>query len=169
MAKSAAERKRISRERAKREDIISAKPDDDVFRMPFFEFFNRRTDGFSDWSMHFDMAGLEAPEIKDDSDPKSLLGDLEQYELYKGYKRSVGRAEIMLSALLDATGELARIINDYKRSEITERVHEIEALDLSDPEVRKKALADMLRLQRMLEQLDKQVRWTFPQWRTSRE
>lgn len=169
MAKSAAERKRISRERARREVIISAKPDEDVFRAPFFEFFKWRTDGSSDWSMYFDMAGLEAPEIVDDSDPKSLLGDLEQYELYKGYERSIGRAEIMLAALLDATGELARIINDYKRREIGERIQELEALDLSDPETRKKVLADMVRFQKMLDQLDKEVRWTFPQWRTSHQ
>lgn len=169
MAKSAAERKRISRERAKREVIISAKPDDHIFDAPFFEFFKHRTDGFSDWCMYFDMAGVNAPTIEDDSDPKSLMGDLEQYDVYRGYKRSIGRAEIMLAALLDAAGELARIINDYKRREIGERIREIEASDLSGADARKEALARMVRFQKMLDQLDKEVRWTFPQWRTNHQ
>jgi len=165
MAKSAAERKRISRAKAKREGIISAKPDNDTFRTPFFEFFNQRTEGFSDWAMYFDMAGLEAPEIEDDSDPKSLLGNLEQYDPYRGYNRSIGRAEIMLAALLDAAGELARIINDYKRKEVADRMREIEESNLSDADTRKKAFSEMMRFQKMLDQLDKQVRWSFPQWK----
>lgn len=167
MAKSVAERKRDSRARAKREAILSAKPGADVFQTPFFEFFSHRTSGFSDWCMYFDLAGIEAPEINDDSDPKSLIGDLEQYDPYRGYKRSIGRAEIMVSALLDAAGELARMINSYKRDEIDKRMKEVEASDLFDPGTRKNALAKMVRLQQMLDQLDKEVRWPLVQWRTS--
>ena len=75
----------------------------------------------------------------------------------------------MVGCLIDAASQLADIINKYKRKEISDRMQEVEASDLSDPDVRKKALADMVRLQKMTEHLDKQVRWTFPQWKVTGE
>jgi hypothetical protein len=72
-----------------------------------------------------------------------------------------------LSKVIDAASQLATGINSYKRKEITDRIHEIETSDLSDPKTRKQALADIVRLKTMLGQLDKQVRWTFPQWRVT--
>jgi len=144
---------------------MAAKPDAETFRAPFFQFFTEQTEGASNWVQYFDLAGLEAPEITDDSDPKSLMGQLEEYEPYKGYERSIGRAEIMLAALLDSAGELASIINRYKQKEITDRIHEIETQELSKPETRKKAISNLVRLSKMRDKLDKKVRWTFPQWK----
>lgn len=167
--KSPAEYQREYRERKRLADIANAKPDSEIFRKPFFEFFKERTDGFSDWTMYFDMAGLTAPEINDDSDPTSLYGKLEGYNSYEGYRRSIGRAEVMMSAMLDGAAELAGIINDYKQKEINDRIAEIEQSDLSNPMARKRALADIVRLKKMLDRLDKPVRWTFPQWRVTGE
>ena len=77
MAKSAVERKRASRQKAKREAVMAAKPDAETFRAPFFQFFTEQTEGASNWFSILISPALEAPEITDDSDPKSLMGQLE--------------------------------------------------------------------------------------------
>ena len=67
---------------------------------------------------------------------------------------------MLASALL-----LAHIVNDYKSGELRARIAEIEQSDLSDPEARRSALADIVRLQKMLDQLSKQVRRALPEWK----
>lgn len=44
-------------------------------------------------------------------------------------------------------------------------VTEIEQADLPDPAARKAAMAEVVRLNKLLDQLAKPVRWSFPQWR----
>ena len=75
----------------------------------------------------------------------------------------------MVGCLIDAASELARIINEYKRNQITSRLREIENADLSDPGVKKAALTEVVRLQKMVDHLDKRVRWSFPQWKLADE
>ena len=87
----------------------------------------------------------------------------------KRKQRKKEKAEIMVGQLIDAAASLARIVNDYKRDEIDVRIAEIEQSDLSTPDAKKKAFADMARLKKMRDQLDKQVRWTFPQWKVTGE
>ena len=82
-------------------------------------------------------------------------------------RRSLGRAEMMITALNEAAENLAFYVNKYKRTEIKARLAEIEASDLSDPETKRAALKNAARLNKMLEQLDKQVRLTFPQWKVT--
>jgi predicted XRE-type DNA-binding protein len=74
-----------------------------------------------------------------------------------------------VGCLIDAAGELARIISGYKRDEIDARIAEIEQSDLSDPAAKKQAFAEMAKLKEMRDQLGKQVRWTFPQWKVTGE
>ncbi len=177
MALSNADKVRRYRERQKQKE--QAKDQsllDDVFRRPFFEFFALYEDSFSDLQRYFDYMGVDVPHIEDDSDPASFTGEVEVgllggegYHGFAGYRRSLGRAEVIMNGLQLAAGELARIIADYKKEEINARIAEIEQLDLSDPATKKKALADIVRLQRMLDQLDQQVRWTLPQWRVTGE
>jgi hypothetical protein len=147
-------------------------------RRAFFEAFQEEAGSFSDFHLCFDTAGLPVPQISDDSDPKSLTGEVEQIFIDSGNQHespyangggSLARAEIMVGCLIDAAGELARIINGYKRDEIDARIAEIEQSDLSDADTKKKAFADMARLKKMRDQLDKQVRWTFPQWKVTGE
>ena len=179
MALTPAEKQRRYRENQKKKQKVQAKQADGLSlfahpREPFFEWYN----GGSDFQMCLDIAGIEAPEIEDDSDPKSATGEIEQIFIdggnpedspYYNAKGSLARAEIMVGALISATVELAGLINRYKKEEITARISEIEQSDLSDPAAKKQALADIVRLQKMLDQLDKQVRWTFPQWKVTGE
>lgn len=177
MALSNAERQRRHYQRQKEKKKGGLKHPDNLdlgtpADVPFHEWFQGQAGGFSDFALCFDMAGMEAPDIEDDSDPKSLSGEIERS--FEGeperspYTRgggSLARGEIMVGCLIDAASELAGFINAYKRNQITNRLHAIESADLSDPGVKKTALAEVVRLQKMLDQLDKQVRWTFPQWK----
>lgn len=181
MALSNAERQRLhyQRQKEKKKDVLKypdrfslgIPPDE-----PFHEWFQGQAGGFSDFALCFDMAGIEAPDIDDDSDPKSLSGEIERSfeddpdrSPYARGGGSLARAEIMVGSLIDAASELARIINAYKRNQIANRLQEIETADLSDQVAKKSALTEVVRLQKMIEHLDKQVRWSFPQWKLADE
>ena len=175
MANPNAEAQRRWRERQKQKRLDGlrlpdTRHDASLFRRPFFEAFE--DDGnASNVDISLDIAGIEPVVFSDDSGPKSSTGQIEQManesgeEAYQGAHNSLGRAEVMVGCLIDAAAELASIINTYKRKEIRQRIAEIEESDLSDPVARKAALAQMVRLNRLMDQLDKQVRWTFKQWK----
>ncbi|EYR81959.1 hypothetical protein [Shinella sp. DD12] len=180
MALSNAERQRLHYQRQKEKKKGSLKQPDNVGLAiaadPFCEWFQGQAGGFSDFALCFDMAGMKAPDIDDDSDPKSLSGEIErsfadepERSPYARGGGSLARAEIMVGCLIDAASELARIINAYKRNQIASRLREIENADLSDPSIKKDALAEVVQLQKMHEHLDKQVRWSFPQWKLAGE
>jgi hypothetical protein len=142
-----------------------------VMRTPFFEWGPQDAE-WVDFEMTLDQAGIMPPSFTDDSDPKSATGEIERGfdpddGMYAGQVGSLARAEIMVGSLIDAAAFLAGIVNRYKQAEIKARIAEIEQSDLSDPETKRKALADIPRLQKMLDQLTKQVRWTFPQWKVT--
>jgi hypothetical protein len=146
-----------------------------IVRRPFFEYFDNHGEEPT-FTACMDTAGIDPPVFNDDSGPKSATGEIEaifaenpESSLYHGQTNSLARAEIMIGQLIDAAASLARIVNDYKRDEIDARIAEIEQSDLSDADAKKKAFADMARLKKMRDQLDKQVRWTFPQWKVTGE
>ncbi|MCQ2005251.1 hypothetical protein [Rhizobium sp. NRK18] len=177
MALSNAERQRLHYQRQKDKKKRELKQPDSVelaipSEDPFYEWFQGQAGGFSDFARCFDIAGMEAPDIDDDSDPKSFSGEIErsfegapERSPYANGGGSLARAEIMVGCLVDAASELARIINEYKRNQVTNQLREIENADFSDPSVKKNALTEVVRLQKMIETLDKQVRWSFPQWK----
>lgn len=178
MALTNAEIQRRWRERRKAKKSEALKSADgeavaSIMSKPFFEYFARHGDEMT-FTMCLDTAGIEPPDFADDNAPKSATGEIEkifdenpEHSVYHGATNSLARAEIMVGQLIDAAASLARIVNDYKRDEIEARILEIEQSDLSDPDVKKKAFADMVRLKKMRDQLDKQVRWTFPQWKVT--
>lgn len=165
MAKTAAEYQREYRKRKAEAAKQAGDPTDAIAKRKFFEFVADDLDSFqSEVCYPLEWAGINPdalPTFEDDSDPGY---DPETDGPYRG---SIERAERMAGMLLTAGLKLAHMINGYKREEITNRIHEIETGDLSNPEVRKQALADIVRLKKMLDQLDKQVRWTFPQWKVT--
>lgn len=180
MALSNAEKVRRYRERQKEQEKIASLTLDNVFALPFFEFWQ---DGSyqSDLENALGLAGLVAPVIEDDQPPEAFVlphiieglgrwveddpfGRLEHATSQQG---SLPRAEVMLDQYLDAARVLADALNAYKRQEIKARLAEIEASDLSEPDAKKAALQQAARLQKMLDQLDKQVRHTFPQWKVT--
>ena len=130
-----------------------------------------RDANWSDAEIALDCAGFDAPLFEDDSGPKSASGEIEQgYDdaeepHFGGANTSLERAEIMVGSFIDAAATLARIINQYKRREISQRLKELEALDMSNPVERKQILSDIITLTKALEELDKKTRWTFDQWR----
>ena len=175
MANPNAEAQRRWRERKKQKRLDALKlpgtqRDERLYRRPFFEAF--QDDGnASNVDISLDCAGIEPVAFEDDGGPKSFSGQIEQgasesgQVAYEGATNSLGRAEVMVGCLIDAAAELAGIINTYKRKEIRTRIAEIEQSDLTDPVERKAALAQIVRLNRLMDQIDKQVRWTFKQWK----
>ncbi|TQM93783.1 hypothetical protein [Roseinatronobacter monicus] len=167
MAKSNAERlrefKARKEEEAKRASLTLA----GVFKTPFYQFLPNDFDFSSDFSDCFEFIGLPVPEIKDDRG----LEDVTHYnddlaaKMIEPNLGSLGRAEVMITALTEAAEDLAKHVNAYKRTEIKARLTEIETSDLSEPEAKKVALKEAARLNKMLDQLGKQVRHTFPQWK----
>lgn len=175
MANANAEAQRRWRERKKQNRLAELRlpavtHHSSPFLRPFFEAF--QDDGnASSVDLSLDCAGIEPVAFDDDSGPKSLTGQIEMMaadsgeEAYRGAKNSLGRAEVIVGCLIDAAAELASIINTHKRKEIRERIAEIENADLTDPVARKAALAQIVRYNNLLDQLDKQVRWSFKQWK----
>jgi hypothetical protein len=173
MALTPAEKQRAYRERQKEKKKAALKNAEEapqeVFRTPFFEFLGDFCWSGSDYNVALDLAGISPPQFDDDRGPEAYTLDdgAEAAGIFKDAEGSLGRAEVMVGCLITAAVDMAHQINDYKRTEIKARLAEIEAADLSVPETRKAALKDVARLNKMLDQLDKQVRWTFPQWKVT--
>jgi hypothetical protein len=168
MAMTALERKhkQLERQRAK----LKAAPEvtTEYLRQPFSEWL-KESDFYNptgDFMTALEWAGINPdhiPVILNDIDPifdpKSPEYPPMEDEQDRG---AIGRAERMSGSLRDAATALARAINTYKRSEINARIKELQEADLSDPEDRKKALGDIVRLTQILDRLNKEVRHAFP-------
>lgn len=167
MRKSWAEYKREARQRQREERRAQADLTRPNLRKPFFDYFSQR--GGFDPAWYAGVLGDEWFIFEDDSGIKPADEDALVKEDLDRVPDSLAKAEFLIDLFMDLTADLARTVNDYKRSEIDARIAEIEQSDLSDPVAKKKAFADMARLQKMRDQLDKQVRWTFPQWKVTGE
>ena len=168
MALTARERKRrqVERERAElRETPDSTYP---FLKTPFFEHIE--DDGnWSNVDMCFDLIGVHPPMFEDDRGPKDHVApdvfDEDTLDAQFGiYSGSIGRAEIMVGILLDAAANMAFVINRYKQEELRRRLAEIEEGEFADPASRKKAFEDAVRIQKMLEALQRETRRSLPQW-----
>lgn len=174
MSLSPAEKQRRYRERQKqirhRELKMPERTEEDVFRKPFFEHA-KESGNFQDFEFYMDLAGIEPPAFTDDSGAKSFSGEAEMTALgfdsspFDGADNSLGRAEMMVGCLIDAAATLAEVINDFKKRQIGERIAELEGGDLAETDTRKAAVAKIVQLNSKLDQLSKQVRWSFPQWK----
>lgn len=165
MALTPAEKQKRYRERQKQKAAQAADASYDLIARSFCEYFYTDPDVGS-FDMAFDLAGIKPPEFEDDTGPKPLYPDQHPDDVFEGYSDdSLGRAEVMVGLLLDAGVFLATAINRFKIEEIEARIAEIEQSDLSDEKTRKKALADIVRLNKIRDRLNKSVRWDVPQWR----
>ena len=170
MALSPAETQRQYRQRLKEKEKLANLATFEVFRAPFFEFFNEQHSSFAE---QLAIAGAVAPKFDDDRGPRShgvdgvFDNNHDDDPALDDSVRSLGRAEVVIAGLIDAASSLAAVVNEYKRQEIKARLAEIEASDLSEPDAKKAALKEAARLNKMLDQLEKQVRWTFPQWKVT--
>lgn len=163
MAKTPAERMREMRERKKQEAIQAEKAlAPKIYLQAFSDFMEGR--GFPD---HHLILGNEWWDFSSDDGIKPLSDDALDDDERQDASNSLGKAELVLNVLQDIAYTLAADVSNYKKKEIGDRIAEIEMRDLSDPAIRKQAVTDMMRLNKMLNQLDKQVRWTFPQWKVT--
>ncbi|WP_159946342.1 hypothetical protein [Rhizobium sp. 18065] len=163
MTKTSTERMRELRARKKQakkaaENALAAA----TYVKPLSDFFSETNrSGFGD---HFLMLGDNWWDFSNDGPLLPLADDA----LEEGQKRlasnSLGKAEMVIDLLGDVVSTLTQDLNDYKRAEIQSRIREIEESDLSEATARKSAVAQIIKLQKMLTELDTQVRWTFPKW-----
>lgn len=173
MALSAAERKRNQIERQREQERLLPDGTYPFLKEPFYAWLDRTGAG-GDWEaamFHLDAAALPRPDFVDDRGPYSIDGEVEllkddNYDPYAVFEGSIGRAESMVDNLIATASGMAMVINQYKQEELKKRIAEIEQSDLSNPEVRKQALADIVRLKTMMDRLqDKMVRVSLYQWK----
>lgn len=163
MVKTPAEYQRAYRERLRAQEKQAVGAADHAFKEPFHEFM---ADFWNDVTTHLEWAGIkEIPDFIADGDTDPEWNA----ETDGPYRGALGRAERMVGQYLDAASTLAGYINRYKLNEIDSRIAELEAADLSHPDARKQALAESVRLTKYRDQLQKQVRWTLPQWKVKGE
>lgn len=177
MALSNAEKVRRFRERQKakkQKNLKKPTEQNDVFKTPFFEFFTTDDQSGSQYSQALELSGIQPPTFVDDTGPEvSTLDDLRDDFEEDGMSNpfgsargsSLGKAEVLVGCLLDAAADLAGWINDYKKAEIRARIAELEDTDLADLEAKRAVFAKVADLGRMLEDLEKSVRWQLPQWK----
>ena len=162
-----AQRRWRQRQKEKRKEALTKadKAPDEIFRTPFHEWADL---AYSDVDLCLALTGIQMPEFIDDRGPEEfVLNDATEgvEDPFDGASGSLGRAEVMVGCLISAAVELSSTINTYKRMEIKDRIAELEQSDITDPKTRKRVLTEIVRLNKMLEALDKEVRWTFSQWK----
>jgi hypothetical protein len=138
-----------------------------IAKRSFSDFM--RTTQRTGFPAHFLILGDKWWDFSNDNGIEPLSDD----ELDDGQKaaasNSLGKAELVIDVMADVIETLTKDLADYWHAEIDARVSELENADLSDPKEKKRALAQIVRLHKMRDQLKKQVRWTFPQWRVVSE
>lgn len=166
MAQTPAEIQKAYRERKKANAQAAGDATYPFLKEPFYLWLER-TEAGGDWraaDAELNLASMEMPAFEDDDGPRPYDGafgeDIEQY--YEGYERSIGRAEAMVDNLIGAASCIAASINRYKREEIKARLRELEDADDADKGT---AMKEAVRLNKIMDQLDKQVRSSFPQWK----
>ncbi|MCE8523350.1 hypothetical protein KBY24_20080 [Ruegeria pomeroyi] len=165
MALTPAEKQKAYRERKrqqKREQVDAAHP---VLKTPFSDWM-RSDVCYSDFLTPFEIIGLKPPLFEDERGPEEfmILGAIEDENPFPGAEGAVGRAEVIVDYLLDAVWSLTDALNRYKILEIEARLRELES---SKTAGRATAMKEAVRLNKMLDQLDKQVRRAFPQWKVT--
>lgn len=180
MALTPAEKQKAYRKRKKAEATKNEKIDLDIaaklYRKPFSEW--AETDAnIGECDMYMALAGMEFPGFYDERDAEDfvidrpafgeakLFGtDLSKDELLENAEGALRRAEIMIDCMLDTVMTLASSLNDYKRHEIEARIKELEQSNDID---RATAMKQAVRLNKILNQFNKQVRRSFPQWKVT--
>ncbi|CAN7579341.1 hypothetical protein [Mesorhizobium sp. LjNodule214] len=160
MALTNAEHQRLYRERKKQRQKAAAEATTNYLKLPFSDYFSR-----ADWSVGqqcLDEVGVAPPTFDADEDPQWR----EDWNEYGGmeYRGSIGRAERMVGAFLDAATDLARIINQYKLEQIDQAISELGDLDISDSARRRKAFEEAARLHNIRDRLDRTIRWSLREY-----
>lgn len=167
-ANAEAQRRWRQRQKEKRQADLTKAPSGlaDVLATPFYKFRDAQEVPDVSFPYAMMMVGMkQPPEFRIDGTVDSD-GDDKDGPLF-GVNASYRAAAETVGFLISGAATLADQLNAYQKAEVKARLAEIEASDLSDPETKKAALQKVTRLNKMLDQLDKQVRWTFPQWKVT--
>lgn len=166
MALTPAEKQKAYRERELAER--RAAPDSALpyLRETFSEFLEREGN-YQNVEIALGLAGFEAPLIDDERDPEACA--LEEAVAgvenpFPGSKGALGRAQVIIECLIDAANELANVVNNYEREQLEARLAELESSDTTD---RATAISEAVKLNKMLDLLNKRVRKDFPQWKVT--
>ncbi|WP_146592162.1 hypothetical protein [Puniceibacterium confluentis] len=170
MALTNAEKQRAFRDRRKQERLDRLKRayinDQDLFQTPFSEWIQGNPNYIA-VDLSLALIGIEAPVFEDERGasefafPEALSSEGDNFSQVEN---ALGRAEVIVGCLLTAAIELAGIVNSYKKEEIENRLKELENPESID---RKSAMKEAVNLHKKLEQLNKQVRWSLPEWKDS--
>ncbi|AKI01441.1 hypothetical protein IMCC20628_02745 [Hoeflea sp. IMCC20628] len=164
MALSNAERQR---RHTKRKREAQKAPGDAVSNLasrPFSEFYADDAN-VEDFEIPLLIASIPIPDFYHDG-PAEFADELKFSELPDA-SNSLQRAEMTVACLIDAASGLAALINKHKREEIDAQLQLHANSQPIDPVAAKAKEADIARLKKMLARLDKQVRWSFPQWKVT--
>lgn len=167
-ANAEAQRRWRQRQKEKKQTELTQAPTGlaDVLQAPFYQFKAKQEPYDISYEFSMRLAGAKEP-MKFQIDGPYHPDDEDEDDPHYGLNASYRLAAETVGHLVSAAKALAADLNDYLRAEIKARLAEIEAADLSAPEIKKAALQEAARLNKMLDQLDKQVRWTFPQWKVT--
>lgn len=163
MAKTPAERMREMRERKRKAAVKAEKAlAPTIYQQAFSDFVGGRS--FAD---HRLILGNEWWDFSSDDGIKPLSDDTLDADEKHDASNSLGKAELILNVLEDIATTLASDIHDYKLAQIRARFEEVALEQPTDEAHRERIVAESARLIRMEQQLDKEVRWTFPQWKVT--
>ncbi len=164
MGMTEAEKKQLQRERKRAEHKANSDSCYPYLKETFSEFLEHEAN-YSNVEIALGLAGIEAPLIEDERDPgefalKEVIAGVENP--FPGAQGAIGRAEVLVDCLLDAATEMAVVINNYKRQEIQRRLKELETSTEIDTITK---MNEAVKLNKLLEGLDKHVRRSLPQWK----
>jgi hypothetical protein len=168
MALTAAEKQKRYRERRAEKLAQAGDPTDSLASIKFSDWMQDQWSFLNDaldWAGFKNLPDFEA---QGDTDPDWQEQHAEGYETDPN-RGSIGRFERMADQLSDAAGFLAAKINEYKREQVAARIAQIETMDMSDLEKRKEALAELAKLNKLSERLNKKARYEVPTYRLKGE
>ncbi len=170
MALTPTERKRRQRQKEKELAKEEARKGGDAIatfvRTPYSEWA-KNDPNLDDLNQIAGIAGFQIPDFDNERDPEEFVVDIEAYgdvDLFGEAKGALGRAEATIGILQDLAQLIARSVNEYKQSEIKARLAELESSDTTD---RATAINEAVKLNKMLDLLNKRVRKDFPQWKVT--
>ncbi len=170
MALTPAEKQKAYRERQKQNreaelksgSLAAAKVSKRLFSETFQDDPNS-----SDFELALGLAGMVAPDFEDERGPTeaalphTIAGAEDTFGDATG---ALARAEVAIGCLITAAVILSDIVNSHLKNEINDRLAELEDPENSDRVI---AIKEAVKLHKMLDQLEKHVRWTFSQWKVT--
>lgn len=170
MALTPAEKQKAYRKRQKesrRAELKSGSPEaTEVSKRLFSDTFQADPNA-TDFELALGLAGMVAPAFDNERGPAetALPHTIDGAEdPFGDASGALGTAEVTIGCLIDAAVTLAGIVNTHLKNEINDRLAELEDAERTD---RATAMKEAVKLNKMLDQLNKQVRWTFPQWKVT--